>query len=152
MKRSEGEQAQSIGFLLHVASSTMRERMVDALQDSGLHLGHLAILECLLHGGANQRRIGARTRIEKSSIVIFIDALEAMGLVARRRDPADRRAYVVELTPNGGALIEKLAPRLLRAEEAALARLDAHERDDLQHLLTKMVGGAEQRPPAPPPA
>ncbi len=48
-----------------------------------------------------------------------LDGLEQAGLVARRRDPADRRAVQVELTPAG----EELHARLLESVIAFTRRL-----------------------------
>ncbi|MGW4798224.1 MarR family transcriptional regulator [Nonomuraea sp. NPDC004297] len=39
--------------------------------------------------------------VDKSKLVLILDELEDDGLVRRRPDPADRRARIIEVTPEG---------------------------------------------------
>src|SRR3954452_4274310 len=94
----------SVGFLLYLALGRMGEMVARALEGSGIHPGHMGILGALIdRGGMSQRRLGEITRIEKSSVVLFVDALEAGGWVRRVRDPEDRRAHIVDMTEAGAA-------------------------------------------------
>src|SRR3954453_18661042 len=94
----------SIGFLLHLALRQLGERIARALEGSGLHPGHMGVLGALTdRGGMSQRRLCDVTLIEKSSMVLFLDALEAGGWVRRVRDPGDRRAHLVEMSEEGAA-------------------------------------------------
>src|ERR1035437_3348616 len=88
----------SIGFLLHLAQSRLRDGVVEAIEGSGLHPGQLAVLGVLSdRGGMSQRRLGEIAQIEKSSMVLYLDALESAGWVRREPDPDDRRAHIVQL-------------------------------------------------------
>jgi len=99
----------SIGFLLHLAQSRLRDVVVEAIEGSGLDPAHLAILGALSdRGGMSQRQLGELTHIEKSSIVIFLDALEAGRWVRRMPNPDDRRAHIVQLTPEGASKFARL--------------------------------------------
>lgn len=51
--------------------------------------------------------LGDKMFLESSTLTPLIKRLEAMGLVARARDPADERQVRVRLTPTGGALRAK---------------------------------------------
>src|SRR3954453_2214138 len=94
----------SVGFLLHLALGRMGEMVARALEGSGIHPGHMGILGALTdRGGMSQRRLCDVTLIEKSSMVLFLDALEAGGWVRRVRDPGDRRAHLVEMSEEGAA-------------------------------------------------
>lgn len=48
---------------------------------------------------------------DNSNLTRLVDRLEARGLVRRAPDPRDRRVTLVQLTPQGSALIDELRPR-----------------------------------------
>ena len=132
----------SIGFLLQRAHHLLRGRMAAELEGSGLHLGHIALLGTMLDApGLSQRELSLRTGIEKSSMVIFVDALERDGWVRRAPHPTDRRAHALFVTASGAARLAEVGPRLRQAEEAFLAALSAAERDALRSTLGELVVG-----------
>jgi DNA-binding MarR family transcriptional regulator len=132
----------SVGYLLHMAQARLRDGVVAALEGSGLHPGQLGVLGALHDGGPmSQKRLGEFTLIEKSTLVLFIDALEAAGWVVRVKDPADRRANLVRLTTEGERKFHELGPRLVAAQDALLAPLDAEERRTLADLLSRIGWG-----------
>ena len=129
----------SIGFLLHLAQSRLRDAVVEAIEGSGLHPGQLAVLGVLSdRGGMSQRRLGELTRIEKSSMVLYLDALESEGWVRRDCDPDDRRAHIVHLTWKGTRDFAKLGPRLLSAQQRFLEPLSAAEVAVFAEMLTRL--------------
>ena len=128
-----------IGFLLQRAHHRLREQMVAALEGSGLHLGHIAILAALVESeGLTQRALVERTGIEKSSMVLFIDSLERDGLALRAHRPGDRRAHNVMLTAEGARQLAILGPRLAATEEAFLSALSATDRAALAAMLARL--------------
>jgi DNA-binding MarR family transcriptional regulator len=132
----------SVGFLLHLAMRKISDGVVRALEGSGLHPGHLAVLGALSdRGGMSQRRLGEITLIEKSSMVLFIDTLEAGGWVRRVRDPLDRRAHIVEMTEQGAARFATLGGRMKAVQDAFLTPLDETDRARLIDLLVRLTGG-----------
>ncbi|HVZ98829.1 MAG TPA: MarR family transcriptional regulator [Caulobacterales bacterium] len=77
--------------------------------------------------------------IEKSSVVLFLDALEKDGWVERRPHATDRRAHAVHLTRKGRARFEQVGKRLAAAQEEALAEFSAAERKQLEGLLVRLI-------------
>jgi DNA-binding MarR family transcriptional regulator len=61
----------------------------------------------------------------------MIDRLEEAGLVERRRDPADRRAWRIYLTEKARPVLAELHDIAGAMLEAALNGLDAAQRDAL---------------------
>ncbi len=134
----------SMGFLLHRAQARLRAAVIEAIEGSGLISGQLAVLGALAdRGGMSQRRLCEIARIEKSSMVIFVDALEAGAWVRRQRDPQDRRAHIVQLTPEGAKRFAALGPKLWRAQQQFLQPLNAAEVATLTDLLKRLGGRFE---------
>jgi DNA-binding MarR family transcriptional regulator len=69
----------------------------------------------------------------------LIDELEDRGLVARDRDPEDRRNYAISLTDEGQRALAELAHVARRHELAITAALDEGERAQLLALLRRLA-------------
>ena len=73
-------------------------------------------------------------------MVFLTDELEKLGLVERRRNPADRRSHALYLTEAGRAMLARVR-EVTRAHEAAVtASLSDAERDQLTALLRRLAG------------
>ncbi|MGZ6040974.1 MAG: MarR family winged helix-turn-helix transcriptional regulator [Asticcacaulis sp.] len=116
-----------------------RARMMTALDGTGLHLGHIAILGVLSRtNDRSQKELCHLTGIEKSSMVLFLDMLETEGWVTRMKDPTDRRAHLVHLTPESLARLAPVGARLNQAEADNLSVLTEDERLTLAGLLSRI--------------
>jgi DNA-binding MarR family transcriptional regulator len=83
-------------------------------------------------------RMGALAEAEGTSAATvsrLVDTLEAQGLVVRAPDPADRRASVVQLSAQGGNLLDELRMRSTRALRRALEQVDADGRTAIARAL-----------------
>ena len=72
-----------------------------------------------------------------------IDRLEQAGLVRRIPDPDDRRGVLVELTPEGLDLLDRVADEHLSNERRLLAGLSSHDQRELAALLRKLLRSLE---------
>jgi len=97
-------------------------------------LNHLAVNE-----GQSQQALSAALGIHRSAVVALVDDLEHRGLAERRRDPIDRRAYALYLTPAGRKLLAKLQRTAEDDETELLAALDSSERSQLISLLQRVA-------------
>ncbi|MBU5612581.1 MarR family winged helix-turn-helix transcriptional regulator [Geomonas azotofigens] len=88
--------------------------------------------------GISQALLSAKSQIDRTTMGGLIDRLQKEGLVVRRPDPADRRAYRICLTEKGKALGPELAPIALRAQGEFIAKLEPHELETLKSLLNKI--------------
>jgi DNA-binding MarR family transcriptional regulator len=70
--------------------------------------------------------------VSATTVTQMVDDLERVKLVERRRNPSDRRAYTVTMTPEGRRV---LAEGRVRAEG-----LDIEGSAELGPLLRKLVG------------
>jgi DNA-binding MarR family transcriptional regulator len=128
------------GFLLSVLGRRTREATEQALAPLRIkphHYGVLVLLEGT--GPLPQHTIGTRLGIDKSTMTVVGDHLEALGLVERRRNPANRRAYEFVLTDTGRSALATAEPLIAQIDEEALAPLDPAERTELHDLLLRLV-------------
>src|SRR5262245_62005794 len=86
----------------------------DPLAPEGLTNPHFGVLINLSPAtgkpGIDQITLAARMVIDRARASQLVDDLEAMGLVERRVNGADRRARMLWLTPRGERLRERLYP------------------------------------------
>jgi len=64
--------------------------------------------------------------------------MEAGGLLTRRRNPANRRVHLVELTPAGEDLFQRLAAAAVAHDRQLRAGLTDHDLARLEQLLDQM--------------
>ena len=65
-----------------------------------------------------------------------------LGLIARTRDRADRRRGIIELTDQGGRVLQELDRALHGVDDAVLSVLSERERATLNGLLARAVEAA----------
>jgi DNA-binding MarR family transcriptional regulator len=129
-------------LLIARLARTVRHRTEQALAPLGLRLRHLVALSYLRdHGATPQGPLGEGLRIDASNLVGLLNELDDMGLVVRRRDPADRRRHIVDLAPKGRKLIEHDVRRSLAAvDDAVLGTLAPEDRAALHRILMQVAG------------
>ncbi|MEA3100228.1 MarR family transcriptional regulator [Caballeronia mineralivorans] len=90
----------TLGFLLHAAARLLRRRFEQNARVSGLTRSQWQVLATLANNeGINQSGLADLLEIEPITLGRIIDKLEAQGLIERHPDPADRRAWLLHLTP-----------------------------------------------------
>jgi MarR family 2-MHQ and catechol resistance regulon transcriptional repressor len=110
-----------------------------SIAEAGLGLSDFAALEALLHKGPlTITEIQAKVLLASGSMTAAVDRLERKSLVIRTAAPKDRRAKVLELTPQGKRVVEAAFRRHTAELEAAMAILDGAERRELCGLLKKL--------------
>ena len=76
----------------------------------------------------------------------LVDRLIKQGLVRRDRDTEDRRVVLVEITPAGLALLERLDGPVDRYVHAAMAGLTPAQLHELDALLNEVRAGIQPFP------
>lgn len=97
-------------------------------------------------GGDTQSRLAEALGITGATLTHHLSALERRGLVRRWREPDDRRAQQVALTPAGEQLFERLRAVAQRHDRRLRASLTDEETATLRELLEKLRTGLEQDP------
>jgi DNA-binding MarR family transcriptional regulator len=117
----------STAFLLKRLGFAAKEQAMRAYEESGLSPYHHAILVALDEDAhETQRSIADALGYDRGQLVGLLDELEERGLIERRRDPADRRRQIVEMTAEGRKALNQVrriaqrrtSPASLRADHA----------------------------------
>lgn len=106
------------------------------LDGSGLGESEFRILEALLHKGPMPvNTIGPKVFLTPGSISVAVDRLLKRGLVSRTNSSEDRRVRVVDLTPAGRDLIEKVFAAHARKVDRLAEVLSPKERRQIARGL-----------------
>jgi DNA-binding MarR family transcriptional regulator len=82
-------------------------------------------------------------RIDRTTMVSLIDALERAGYV-KRTEPNDRRAYLTTLTA-AGRKVQARAEKAVEADALGLfGQLTGAEQKELDRLLGRLIGRSER--------
>lgn len=98
-----------------------------------------AVLSTLRHNaGINQKSLSEALAIAPPNLATLLDRLESRGLLTRQRSTEDKRVQHVSLTPQGARLHAQALKAAQKADEAAVLKLSAAERQQLKSLLSKI--------------
>ncbi|MFM2034810.1 MAG: hypothetical protein RL459_75 [Pseudomonadota bacterium] len=89
--------------------------------------------------GLDQRTLARTIGFDTSTMAGVIDRLEARGLMLRNASPTDRRVRRLTATPEGLALLARVQPDMLRAQDRMLAPLPKSERVEFMRMLRMLV-------------
>lgn len=153
----DGEELKRLGTIRLTAESAQQvyQRFGDALRPYALTPRGSGVLLALLDlGTCHQQLVRTVLGIDRPGMVALVDDLESRRLLHRHRDPADRRAYLLELTTEGRTLAgDVLADLAGRVDDEFTALLDRSVRDRLCRLLVSAIqrhrGASRKTGPSP---
>ena len=135
------------GLLLALLGREAKRRLRDAHTAHDLKPRQFQILGLLHdHGGLAQGDLVRTMGVDPSILVTLLNPLEAAGLVARERDPADRRRHLVTLTRAGEQKLTRAARAQMETEDTLFASLDDDQREQLAALLIALRDGLATDP------
>lgn len=109
----------------------------------GLGNGEFDVLATLRRSGSpyrlNASDLGATMMVTGGAVTKRVDRLTAAGLVARSVDENDARGRLIELTPLGLEVVDRVVAVHWENEDRLLGALDRDERDQLVGLLRKLL-------------
>jgi DNA-binding MarR family transcriptional regulator len=140
VSRLPAELVSSGSFLLKRLGFLMKDKTIQAFEETGLTPYHHAVLALLEEEPQEtQAMIADALGYDRSHLVGMLDELEERGLIERKRDPADRRRHLVSLTPEGKKASTRLRAVVKQVEEDFFAPLDARQREQLKSLLGELA-------------
>ncbi|GLW99872.1 MarR family transcriptional regulator [Microtetraspora sp. NBRC 16547] len=133
--------APDLSFLLDHTSHVLRTRMSAALAEIGLTARMHCVLVHALEEERTQIQLAEIGDMDKTTMVVTVDALEEAGLAERRPSSKDRRARIIAVTEEGARVARRSQEIVDRVHEEALAALPADERDALVRALNRLAAG-----------
>lgn len=77
---------------------------------------------------STQAALASKVGADKTRIIATLDDLQAAGLITREPDPADRRARLLSITPEGSRLRRAVQAEVQEGENRLLAKVPAADR------------------------
>jgi DNA-binding MarR family transcriptional regulator len=115
-------------------ATAIKKRSTEELM--GVKLRQLMLLSYLSSSApAPQQQLCESLWLDANNCVLLLNELEDLGYVQRRRDPADRRRHMVELTEAGRAALERAEQAQESLGDDLFAALSDEERATLRSLL-----------------
>ncbi len=91
----------------------------------------------------SQQELAERLGINRTIMVGLVDHLEAAGYLTRRRNPANRRSYVLSITDAGRSARESMRAAVAAHDARITATLSPDQRRRLDDLLSRLLPDPE---------
>ena len=133
---ANGVPGDHLSFLLVQLGLQGARRFGERLAPLGLEQRHAGILIRLaVNQGRSQQALAEMIGVNATRMVFLVDELEKLGLVERRRNPADRRSHALYLTEQGVAVVDRVHTVAEEHEAEFGAGLTGDQRAQLVALL-----------------
>ncbi len=124
---------------LNIASKQVSEYLDQELHPLGLTASnYYFILKIARVDTVTQDQLYQLIYLTQSNITRRLAQLVQKGLVVKRRDPNDKRAWIIELTAAGQELVPQLQKRLAAANKKIFAGLSASQKEALATTLQQV--------------
>ncbi|WP_374598478.1 MarR family winged helix-turn-helix transcriptional regulator [Sphingosinicella sp.] len=131
----------SAGHLLRRCHQRSHELFNETMAPFGLTRQQTALLITLLREpGTSVQELADITGTDRNTLGGIITRLVSKGLVDQRRSERDARAYELEISPQGLALLHDMEAGVKQVQEQILAPLDAEERATFIRYARKLAG------------
>ena len=135
-----------LSFLLDHTSHVLRTRMTAALAEIGLTPRMHCVLVHALAEERTQVQLAEIGDMDKTTMVVTVDALENAGLAERRPSATDRRARIVAVTDEGARVAARSQEIADGVHRTALAALTPDEREVFLRVMNRLVTGELAEP------
>lgn len=138
--------SETIGFLLNDSARLFRRAFNARTKDSGITALQWRLLSYLKrYEGVRQGPLAELIEVEPITLSRMVDRLAEAGLVERRADPTDRRAWRLYLTPRAADLLGEMREVAEALNEEAAEGLSAAEREQLAALVERVRANLSRR-------
>ncbi|MDG4717980.1 MULTISPECIES: MarR family winged helix-turn-helix transcriptional regulator [Thalassospira] len=127
---------QNIGFLMKDVTRLMRRNFMRHADEFGLTQAQMqALVYVARNEGIRQVSLAEMLEIQPITTARLIDKLVEEGLVERRADPDDRRAFQLFATDAATPLLDRIFVVAAAAREEAMAGITP----EMQHMLVSLL-------------
>lgn len=131
-----------LGWLLSNASYALATEIAHAFEPLGISPRAFHVLEAAASdGGHTQSELAEMVGLDKTTMVVTVDALEEAGLAERRPSETDRRARVIVVTDAGREKIGEARSVIKAVQADVLGSLPEAQAEALLDTLATLVGG-----------
>ena len=130
-----------LSYLFDHAGHVLRTRMAAALAEIGLTARMHCVLVHALEEERTQIQLAEIGDMDKTTMVVTVDALERAGLAERRPSSKDRRARIIAVTGKGAEVAKDSQKIVDRVHREALQALPGKDREALIRVMTDLVTG-----------
>lgn len=130
-----------LSYLLDHTSHVLRTRMAAALAEIGLTARMHCVLVHALEEERTQAQLAELGDMDKTTMVVTVDALEEAGLAERRPSSQDRRARIIAVTEEGARIAERSQELVDQVHRDALGALPEPTRTTLLQALNQLTEG-----------
>ena len=134
-------------FLLSQAAHALQTEMTAALEKVNTTPRAYCVLTKAAQGEYTQKQLADLCALDKTTMVVTMDALENDGLAVRRPSPTDRRARIIAVTDEGHALIERGEAIVSSLYEDVLSSIPDTQREPFLDALQGLLDGRLAEPP-----
>ena len=140
-----------VGLRLTQVSRTVSRAFDDALAAAGGSLpAWLVLLNLKLRAVPSQRELAAAMGVRDATLTHHLNSMESAGLLTRRRDPANRRIHVVELTQTGETAFLRLRDAAQAFDRQLRRGFTDREAAELDSMLIRLAANVAAAGSAPP--
>jgi DNA-binding MarR family transcriptional regulator len=126
----------NLGFLISDIARLIRRTFDQRAKKLGITRPQWRVLTMLMrHEGVNQSELAEILELDAMTLCRMVDRLQEAGLVERRADPRDRRAWQLYLTEKAAPIIDVLRPTGEALLQEAMEGIDDINRELLHQLL-----------------
>lgn len=138
--------SETIGFLLNDTARLYRRAFNARTRDCGITALQWRLMVYLRREeGIRQGPLAELIEVEPITLSRMVDRLAEAGLVERRADPTDRRAWQLYLTPRANDLLNDMRRTTDTIAEEATDGLSPAERDKLAQLVERVRANLSRR-------
>src|SRR5215213_11091940 len=135
MATSPARPEDQLGWLLSTVSHAFTTELTAALEEAAVTPRAHCVLSVALQGEYTQGALAQAIGLDKTTMVVTIDALERAGLVERRTSSTDRRARVIAVTAAGRRKVAEGEALVASVQAEVLGSLPADQREGLMGAL-----------------
>lgn len=132
-----GDLSQLLGYRLRRAQLWVFKefgRQLSAFDISPAQFSVLCVIDA--NPGINQLAIAQLLSIERAGLGRLVDHLESRGLVQRTASAINRRYYVLNLTGEGTAMLQRIRPAVAESDKRLAAKIGPRAYRELQRALS----------------
>src|SRR4051812_11954041 len=142
------ERSADLIFLLSQAAHALQTELTARLEGLGITPRSHCVLAHALGHEHTQIRLAALCALDKTTMVVTVDALERAGLAERRPSASDRRARIIAVTEAGAEKVAQADAIVASIYADVLGSLPEDSREGFVDGLQRLVGDRLASPPA----